>query len=241
MQSPLVSFISTAMQKPSRFLYRDFFEIELSQSSKHMMDAFVSKAYTRTEEALVSELKRHPRSGTVGTDSPVQGKINFSICAIDGIKNLTRSLPFFSISVCAYSLDANGTSVPEACVIDFPALGDIYYAERGKGVFLIKNTAANSSIRLKVSNHSNPHMVASSEEFATMVACERRNLGCLSYELALLASGKMDMIITNESSEHFRLIAELFLAESGGKIRSRNPLVLSNGHCSLDVGNTLTS
>ena len=78
-------------------------------------------------------------------------------------------------------------------------------------------------------------MAASSEEFANMIACERRNLGCFSYELGLLTAGKIDMIVTNESSEHFRLISELFLAESGGKVISENPFVLSNDHCKLQL------
>ena len=142
MQTPLSLFISGAMQKSSRYLYRDFFELELSQSSKHMMDAFVSKAYARTEEALINELRKHPKSGAVGEGEPTKGKINFTVSSIDGIKNLTRALPFFSTSVCAYYVGEDGVSVPQCCVIDFPALGEICYVEKGKSALLIKNASA---------------------------------------------------------------------------------------------------
>ena len=236
MQSPLISFIAGAMQKPSRFLYRDFFELELSQSSKNMMDAFVAKAYMRTSDALALELRKHPRAGAVGEGEPTKGKINFSISAIDGMKNLTRALPFFSISVCAYYVGDDGVSVPQACVIDFPALGEIYYLEQGKGAMLVKNASANTSVKLKPSVHSNPHMVLVSEEHEASFACEKRNFGCFSYELGLLAAGKADMLISNESSEHFALVAKLFAEETGCKVLSTSPMVVSNGHCKLDLG-----
>lgn len=235
MQSPLTSFITGAMQKPSRFLYRDFFEIELSQSSKHMTDNFVSKAYIRTEEALTAELQRHPKVGVVGTENPLPHKINFSVCAIDGIKNLTRALPFFSISVCAYYVDNDGVRTPQNCVIDFPALGEIYYAEKGKGVLLVKNASANASIKMKPSTHSNPHMALATDEFAGSIACEKRNFGCFSYELGLLAAGKADLLASTENSEHFKLVARLLSEETGCKILPSNSIIMSNGHCTLNA------
>lgn len=234
MQSPLMSFIANAVQKPSRLLYRDFFEIELSQSSKHMMDAFVSKAYHRTVESLISELQKHPQTGVIGTEGAPQGKINFSIGAIDGMKNFTRSFPFFSISVCTYYVDKDGSYIPQNCVIDFPALGEIYYAEKGRGVLLVKNTASNASTKMKPSAHSNPHMALAAEEFADSIACDRRNFGCFSYELCLLAAGKADLLLSQENSDHFKLIAQLFAEETGCKILPGNSIIMSNGHCSFD-------
>ena len=235
MKSPLTSFIAAAIQKPSRFLYRDFFELELSQSSKHMMDAFVAKAYMRTLEALTSELKKHPRAGIVGEGEPVKGKINFSVSAIDGTKNLTRALPFFSISICAYYVGDDGSSIPQACVVDFPAFGEIYYAEQGKGVMLVKNASANASVKLKPSVHSNPHMSLVSEEFAAAFACEKRSFGCFSYELGMLAAGKADIIVSHEVDQHFQLVAKLFAEETGCKVLSVSPMVVSNGHCKLEL------
>ena len=235
MQSPLTSFIASALQKPSRFLYRDFFELELSQSSKHMMDAFVSKAYMRTSDSLIAELRKHPRAGTVGEGEPMKGKINFSISAIDGMKNLTRALPFFSISICAYYLGDDGISVPQACVIDFPALGEIYYLQQGKGAMLVKNAASNASVKLKPSVHSNPHLALVDEEFVTAFACEKRGFGCFSYELGLLASGKADILVSSNVDQHFMLVAKLFAEETGCKIISTNPMIFSNGHCSVTL------
>jgi len=235
MQSPLTSFIASAIQKPSRFLYRDFFELELSQSSKHMMDAFSAKAYMRTLEALTHELKKHPRAGLVGDGEPVKGKINFSISAIDGTKNLTRALPFFSISVCAYYVGDDGVSVPQACMMDFPALGEIYYAEQGKGVMLVKNASSNASVKLKPSAHSNPHMALVDEEFGAAFVCEKRHFGCFSYEIALVAAGKADILVTHEVDMHFQLIAKLFAGEAGCKVISTSPMVVSNGHCKVDI------
>lgn len=233
MQSPLTSFIATAMQKASRFLYRDFFELELSQSSKHTMDAFVSKAYSRTEETLINELRKHPKSGAVGSGEPTKGKINFTISAIDGIGNLTRAMPFFSLSVCAYYIDENGVLEPQCCVIDFPALGEICYVEKGKSALLIKNVSANSSIKLKPSTQLLPNIALMSEEFSSLIECEKRSFGCFSYELVLLASGKADIIASSEVDQHFKLISELFVGETGIKVLSKNPMVISNGQCNL--------
>lgn len=234
MQSPLTSFISGAMQKPSRFLYRDFFELELSQSSKHTMDAFASKAYIRTLETLTSELRKHPRAGLVGDGEPLKGKINFSIYAIDGMKNFTRALPFFSISVCAYYVADDGTSTTKVCIIDFPALGEIYYVEQGKGAMLVKNASANSSIKLKPSTHSSPHMALIANESGATFSCEKRHFDCFSYELGLLAAGKADIIVTHEVVPHFQLMAKLFAEEAGCKVLSTKPMVVSNGRCGLE-------
>lgn len=235
MKSPLTSFISSSMQKSSRFLYRDFFEIELSQSSRHLMDDFTSKAYIRTVETLTNELKKHPRVGAVGDRDPIKGKINFSISAIDGAKNLSRALPYFSISVCAYEVTDNGNLVSKSCIIDFPALGEIYCAEKGNGVMLVKNSSANSSIKLKPSVHSNPHMALVSEEFAPKFACEKRYFDCFSYDLVLLASGKADIVATNQIDKHFQLVSKLFSEEVGCKILSENPMIISNGRCKVDL------
>jgi|GEM_PF-2350200 len=237
MQTPLASFIASAMQKSSRFLYRDFFELEFSQSSKQMMDAFVSKAYVRTEDALINELRKHPNAGSIGDRAPAKGKINFTISAIDGVKNLTRALPFFSTSICAYYVDENHVLEPQCCVMDFPALGEMCYVEKGKGALIVKNTSANSSIKLKPSSHANPHMALVCEEFLHSVACEKRNLGCFSQELVLLASGKADIIISNNSSPHFKLISELLSKETGCKVLSINPMIISNGHCNIQLQN----
>jgi len=225
------------MQKSSRFLYRDFFELELSQSSKHMMDAFVLKAYSRTEDALINELRKHPKSGAVGDGEPTKGKINFTISAIDGIKNLTRALPFFSTSVCAYYVGEDGVVEPQCCVIDFPALGEICYVEKGRGALLVKNASANASIKLKPSVHTNPHMALVCEEFSHSVACEKRNLGCFSHELVLLASGKADIIVSNDSGQHFKLISALLSHETGCKVLSTSPMIISNGHCNISIQN----
>lgn len=234
MQSPLTSFIVTAMQKASRFLYRDFFELELSQSSKHTMDAFVSKAYSRTEEALINELRKHPKSGSVGSGEPTKNKINFTISAIDGIKNITRAMPFFSISVCAYYVDENDVLTPQCCVIDFPAFGEICYVEKSKGALLVKNASANSSIKLKPSTHAIPQMALLSQEFSNLIECDKRNFGCFSYELIQVAAGKADIMASGEVDQHFKLILELFVGETGVKVLSTNPMVVSNGHCNAN-------
>lgn len=237
MKSPLISFIESAIQKTSRFLYRDFFEIELSQSSKQMMDSFVAKAYMRTHEALLYELKKHPHAGLVGDDGePVKGKINFSISAIDGSKNLTRALPFFSISVCAYKLNESGEKIPLAAVIEFPALGDLYYAEHGKGVMFIKNIGASTSMKLKASVHSNPNMALVDEKFAEQFSCERRSFGSISYEIGLVISGKAEVMISEITDRHWSLIAKFLANETSCKAEEIGKyLVLSNGRFKIDL------
>jgi fructose-1,6-bisphosphatase/inositol monophosphatase family enzyme len=221
-----------AMQKSIRLLYRDYFELELSQSSKTIMDDFTVKAIARTEETLSLELQKYARVGTVGLESPIVDKINFCY-SVDGMQNLTRALPFFSLSVCAYKIDDVGALIPQSCIIDFPALGQLYYAEKGAGTFLVRDSSQNQSIRLKTSRHTNPRLVLTSNDLDFNV-CERRSFGSFTYELCLLAAGKVDIVSYSNTSPVFQMLSELVVGEAGGKIIGYDPLlILSNGHCNI--------
>lgn len=225
-----------SIKKAQRFLYRDFFEIELSQSSKSTMDLFAQKAIDRTKEMISEELAKYPNLGVVGLENPKKNKINF-VFAVDGLSNLARALPFFSISICAYKLNDKNDIVQQSSIVSFPALGALYYAEVGLGAFLLNESSQNNSIRLKVSKHQTPFMITSencslyeSENNKSLV----RSFGSLSYSSCLLASGKVDLVTSSVLNKELFMTLSLIVSESGGFIsEDENALVMTNGCCKI--------
>ena len=228
MASPLVSFILTALQKPSRLLYRDFFELELQQSSQRPMNSFAQKSYDRTSELLLSDLGRYANLGVIGSltnESPVTGRVNFAIIPVSGIINLRHALPIFSTIICAYQLDEKSNKIPIAAVIDFPALGETYSAEKGGGAWMerhIHNTGS-KAMRLRVSMRKNEQIVISDAAGAG-----GRNFGDDAYAVCLLAAGKIDSVKLASVDPVIALASEVFTREAGGAVLSINHLILSN-------------
>ncbi len=220
MKSPLITSIMGAISKSSRSLYRDYFELEQQQSSKRPMDDFVQRSYNKCEETIKTELAKY-------------STIEFDILAIDGMANLKSAIPLFGTVVCAYQVDKEARTAI-ASVIEFPALGETYMAEKGAGAWMeryIHNSGNKPSMRLRVSGRKDCSLALCDEQ--TTVPSPYRILGCSAYSICLLASGKADIASFSEDSPALVSAAKLFIQEAGGQIVSDNPLILSNGCCSL--------
>jgi fructose-1,6-bisphosphatase/inositol monophosphatase family enzyme len=223
MHSSLISFITGAINKSSRFLYRDFFEIEMQQSSKNSNNDFVQRAYKKCEETLTLELAKNSE------------KYNFDIIPIESLNNFARSIPYFSIIVVAYNKSDN---IPVAAVADFPILSETYYAEKGNGMWLQRHNmqgAGHSASRLRVSGKKDSIILLTDKAHNTKSNCSIRILGSNAYSISLIASGKSDIGHFSEISPILVTLAKLFIQESGGDIISDNPLILSNGCSSIDI------
>jgi myo-inositol-1(or 4)-monophosphatase len=221
MNSPFISFILKAMSKSSRFLYRDYFELELQQSSKSNMNDFVQKSYNKCESILNEELAKYG------------DRASFEIIPIDGRDNLQHALPFFAVIVVGYK---QNDPVPAAIIIDFPVLGETYFAEKGSGMWLERHnrsSGTSSAIRLRVSKRVDQllHIADRSQNIPNNAII--RDFGSAAYSISMVASGKADMAHLGHVDPVLLKAAKLFIQESGGKIISENPLILSNGCSSI--------
>ena len=223
---PITSSLINITRKAVKFLQRDFFELEMLQSSKHdkNIEQFCTKAFLRTKTLLRDELQKHskflyfPGDKFEITDSP---ESVLFICPIDSMANFAKSLPFFGISI-TYLRKINHTLIPTNAVINFPALGEIYYAEKGAGFWLEKSTYNfDKAIRLRVSGYSNIDKATIATEYIDNYFSSTKNIrhfGSYCYEVALLGSGKLDAVCFSAIDNILKPGFELMVRESGGLI-----------------------
>jgi len=221
MHSSFISFILKALNKSAKFLYRDYFELELQQSSKSNMADFVQKSYKKCEDILQTELAKYGDNAS------------FEIIPIDGLDNFQHAIPFFAVIVVAYK---NNETTPTAVVIDCPVLGETYYSEKGSGVWLERHnrvSSTTSSIRLRVSARKEKFLCAYDNGQNIKSEDAVRIFGSSAYSLCMIAAGKADFAHLSNANTILILAARLFMQESGGKIISENPLILSNGYSNI--------
>jgi myo-inositol-1(or 4)-monophosphatase len=145
LNSPHINLITRACMKASRFLIRDFGEIENLQVSSKGPGDFVSSADKRTEKIIIEELqKAHPDYGIITEETGIINKSNtknrWIIDPIDGTMNFLNGVPQFAISV---GYEENGEIV---CGVIFnPIMNEMFCAEKGNGAYL-------NNSRIRVSN-----------------------------------------------------------------------------------------
>ena len=145
LDSPQMNLIVRACMKASKFLIRDFGEIENLQVSSKGPGDFVSSADKRTEKIIIEELqKSHPEYGIVTEEIGIINKSNKSnrwiIDPIDGTTNFLNGIPQFAISI-GYEEE----SEIKCGVIFDPIKNEMFCAEKGNGAYL-------NNSRIRVSN-----------------------------------------------------------------------------------------
>ena len=140
-----MNLITKACVKESRYLIRDFGEIEKLQVSSKGPGDFVSSADRRTEKIIIDELqKAHPDYCIIAEEREIINELNennrWIIDPIDGTMNFLNGIPQFAISI-AY--EENGEL---KCGIIFdPIKNEMFTAEKGNGAYL-------NNSRIRVSN-----------------------------------------------------------------------------------------
>lgn len=228
--------IIDATRRASKALQRDFFELENLQTSEKGNAAFVQKSCSKAFQTMHMALGKYYK--TIIFNNEEADSANFIgqaalVETLDGLGNFTRSLPYFAIMVTIVSKH-NGQLNAERAVINFPALGEIYYAEKGKGAW-VERLASNitGATRTRVSGYGNVSemVIASSNEFldvARSISANVRVFDSYTYSLAQLVTGKIDAMIVNLRSISLPGI-QLFMKEAGGMCRvNDNKLIASN-------------
>jgi len=211
-------------------LDRDFSELEKLQNSISSIKTFVMNAYSKTEKNLQIELaKIRPDIPVFTPSSKVVGDSYFAVSPIEGLINFAHGNPEFAVSV---ALVEKGEVI--CAVIYAPAHNETFFAAAGKGAF--KEGYRNHE-RLRVSSVKELALtlIASTSSFAkdaqnlskihTAILNKTSNLrisGCVALDLAYLAGGKYDALISLDN--HISSIAAgiLMLKEAGGSVRAPN-------------------
>ncbi|WP_017443279.1 inositol monophosphatase family protein [Rickettsia gravesii] len=225
---PITNLLINALRKAVKFLHRDFLELEMLQKNSVRNEEFCKRSYLKLKTLLCEELQKHTQYLFFPEDKfDLNNNYEsvFLINPIDSPNNFARSIPFFAISV-TYLKRNQEVLTPTSTVIYFPALNEIYYAEKGKGAWIEKNNLNSNyqGLRLRVSDNADLKNCLAIIEDVNHNDLEEievdniRSFGSLCYGATLVASGKADLICLSLLNFTLYYAFELFIKEAGGII-----------------------
>lgn len=224
--SPNLNVMVNAARVAGRRLVRDFGEISSLQVSLKGPGDFVSNADTLAEKTLIEMLSEsRPDYGIVSEERQAVSPKNDSpftwiIDPIDGTTNFLHAIPYFSISI---ALQYKEEII--AGIIFNPVTNELYYAEKGKGAFLMTPTG---NMRLRVSGRTQlSYALVGSNGFSSKknrelmekmvdnVASIRYN-GCTTLAMAGVAAGQLDLYVATRFKIWDLAVGYLLIKEAGG-------------------------
>ncbi len=210
--------IITACQKVSRFMLRDFGEIEQLQSSINGAENFASASKTKIEKILVENLlEARPKYGILSETQEIKGtdiSHRFIINVTDGFENYVHGLPFFTISV---AIQEQKNLV--AAVIYNPVLDKMYYAEKGEGAFISESRMVRR-IRISPKRDLFNSVISEAGQFKHFSSARILNFGSVGLSLGYVASGMVDAFVGFERNVFDLAAGLLIVKEAGGIIRA---------------------
>ena len=228
-----LNMLTTIVKKVSGGLARDFNELEKLQTSIKGHAEFTKAAIERTLKNLRTELqKTRPQMPVVTKGEKLPQGAYFLVSALDGELNFIHGIPHFAVSI-AEVVDSQVISG----VIYNPATSDMYFTEKGNGAF--KEGYRNHE-RLRVSARKDMALalISADDAYASKVA-GTRNFGAISLDLANLASGKLDGVVSMSNDSASIAAGILLVKEAGGQVFAKEqkdirtadlPFVLASGN-----------
>lgn len=225
---PITNLLINALRKAVKFLHRDFLELEMLQKNSVRNEEFCKRSYLKLKTLLCEELQKHTQYLFFPEDKfDLNNNYEsvFLINPIDSPNNFARSIPFFAISV-TYLKRNQEVLTPTSTVIYFPALNEIYYAEKGKGAWIEKNNLNSNyqGLRLRVSDNADLKnclaIIAdvNHNDLEEIEVDNIRSFGSPCYGATLVASGKAELICLSLLNFTLYYAFELFIKEAGGII-----------------------
>ena len=200
-----------AAEKASKFAIRDFGEVEKLQVSKKGPRDFVTKTDKHVEKILIEELSKTKKnysflSEEVGSIKNKDKDNIWIIDPIDGTTNFLHGIPHFAICVALESKK----EIISGLIYD-PIKDEMFYAEKNKGAYL-------NNQRLRVSNKNliNECLFSSNHEGVKFSNLNMRYSGCLTLDLAYVASGRLDGFFHNKINIWDVAAGALLVEEAGG-------------------------
>ena len=207
-----LNMLTTVAKKVSGGLARDFNELEKLQTSVKGHAEFTKAAIERTLKNLRAELqKARPQMPVVTIGEKALEGAYFLVSALDGELNFVHSIPHFSVSI-AEIIDGQVV----AGVIYNPATSDMYFAEKGNGAFK-EGYRNHERMRVSARKDLSQALISAGDSYSANVAGTRK-FGAVSLDLANLAAGKLDGVISFDNDSASVAAGILLVKEAGGQI-----------------------
>jgi myo-inositol-1(or 4)-monophosphatase len=236
--SPHLNSIMKSIEKATNKISRDFTELENLQTNPASALKFSIACAGRVEEIIEKDLRQFKPNFELHfcKETDPTPKINSEygciIVPIDGIDNLSRANPNFTIAVALQHQSKHGTETISLAINHLVA-NSIYYCEKGLGAFV-------NNRRLRVSKRTKNQTPAVAIDNVNFLENIRKidlsgeysvhSLNCRSLELAMLAAAQYDYYFCSNNNliiDCFGLMAK----EAGATISHKEDLiVISNNN-----------
>lgn len=239
-----LNIILKAIERAAGRISRDFIELENLQTNQVSAAKFTNACYNKVKQVLAEELvKSRPDYNFIFADgekhvAKKDAEYSYTILPIDGLVNLSRSDPHFTVAVALEHIGSDGQRESVAVAINNVGGNETYYCEKGFGAY------ANNR-RLRVSKRSaSDGFIMALENFDLLEQNENiksktknsltRNYGCKSLELAYLAAARIDATLFDRTNYELLKPFTLLVKEAGGQIIEGEKFILaSNGSIDL--------
>jgi myo-inositol-1(or 4)-monophosphatase len=223
-QSATITVMTKAAIKASKWLLRDFYELENLQVSIKNNKDFVTSADLKANEILKEELLRaRPTYSFLSEESEeLAGEdplYKWIIDPLDGTMNYMHGFPHWAISI---ALEKGGDIV--AAVTYDPVKNEMFWAEKGSGSYLNDKKIRVSGRRSMFDTLVSFEVAGTDAPSKDIFASKIRKTGSTTLNMAYLAAGRLDILYTDSSKLHKWDVAAgmLLIKEAGGVLADRN-------------------
>lgn len=217
--------VIAAIEVGGAIVKRCFGEVLQSEEKSNAGD-LRTKADTESEQAIVAALKQVFPSYNIYAEESGQidngSEYTFVIDPLDGTSNFVLGIPDFSISI---GLLKGSEAV--LGVIYNPILDRLYSAQKGKGAYLNgKQIHVNQEADMSRVTVSYTCGYNTSREYSDEVKGKLRDLPVKriletwapAYDYCLLASGRLEAVMSKEGDLEDYVAAKVIVTEAGGRI-----------------------
>ena len=201
-----------ASEKASKFLIRDFGEVEnLQVSVKGPLD-FVTNTDIKVEKILIEELTKSKKNFSILSEETgfIKNKDNKNIWIIDpidGTSNFLHGIPHFAISIALQSEN----EIVSGLIFD-PIKNEMFYAEKNNGSYL-----NNKRIRVSKKKELDKCLFATNGKKFKNTNLHNRKSGSAALDMAYVAAGRYDGYF-QENLNLWDIAAGLILIKEAGGI-----------------------
>ena len=206
-------------EKASKSIIRDYGEVEKLQVSKKGPRDFVTKTDKQVEKILIEELIKSKKnysflSEEIGSINNKDRDNVWIIDPIDGTTNFLHGIPHFAISIALQFKK----EIVSGLIFD-PIKDEMFFAEKNKGAFL-----NNNRLRVSKRNSLDDCLFATNCDGVKFGDLNMRYSGCVSLDLAYVASGRLDGFFQNQINIWDIAAGVLMVQEAGGVVNNFNNL-----------------
>ncbi len=219
-------FIKKITKEAGRIVARKFGKVGVKYKKLHALDV-VTQADLASNKYLVDAIrKKYPHHGIISEETGEYQKdaeYVWIIDPLDGTLNFSKHIPMYVVLV---ALARNGKV--ELSAVSNPASGNLYFARRGKGVFLngkriqcsAQKKIANSlgSINSRVTSPEPLKFVNNLSAYLNGDRCWTNAFGCMGLNIIYVADGRTDWFVSSASGNVWDYAAPYLVAKEAGCI-----------------------